>query len=103
MTPLTSLINDYYFNDNYARPLYRIEKLLNHKNIQVNAVDEFGNASIHYAVKSSNFEVVKLLLAHKDINLEIEDKNGNTPYEIAEHLGNLRMAELLELAEYKNN
>jgi ankyrin repeat protein len=57
------------------------ERLKNFKNI--NELDNYGFAPIHYATQQNNIELIKLLQSTYNCNLEVQDKDGNTPFHIA--------------------
>jgi ankyrin repeat protein len=101
MTPLMMLINEYYATDDATRSMYRIKKILEHPDIRVNLIDEFGSSCIHTAVMQNNLYAAKLLLQNKFINIDIKDSKGRKPLDIATENENLRMAELLKLCDFK--
>ena len=53
-------------------------KLLLSKGVNVNAVDVYGNAPIHYAIRNNDFTTVKLF-AQAGANLDIYNNEGINP------------------------
>ena len=53
-------------------------KLLLSKGINVNAIDAYGNAPIHYAIRNNDVATVKLFVRER-ANLDISNNEGITP------------------------
>ena len=71
------------FADDFATDAQMLEsaKVLLDQNVDVNAVNENGQAALHYAALS--LDNVVLLLAERGAVLEIKDKQGRTPLDFA--------------------
>jgi len=62
----------------------------------VNGLDEYGWALLHYACDSdSRSPVIPLLLAHPDIDVNLKDQNGWTPFNTACIIGTTSCVRLL--------
>ncbi len=53
--------------------------LLNHTKIDVNEVDEFGNAALHLACQRKYKELIRFLCSFLDIDVNKQNQNGFTP------------------------
>ncbi|KAG2004338.1 ankyrin repeat domain-containing protein 50 [Coprinopsis cinerea AmutBmut pab1-1] len=76
-------------------PCPTLARLLQIKNIQVNARDQWGKAALIYAVESSAVPFVEQLLQHPDIDVNARDNNGDTALVYAVRSRNLHLVRLL--------
>jgi len=66
---------------------YFIKKLLEHKDIEVNMLDQNELSSFFVVIRNKNLHnLVPLFLNHPNIDLEMEDKDGGTAYNFAKNL-----------------
>lgn len=56
-----------------------VRVLLNHRQLDVNARDQWGSTALHDAAHGGHSVVVNLLLTKADIDINAEDENGCTP------------------------
>ena len=71
-----------------------IIKYLIHDGIDINKLDDKGNAALHYTASNNQIELTKVLLENNaDIN--VKDKNGVTPLHVAVYEDNVEFAKLL--------
>ncbi|KAF2996558.1 Ankyrin repeat domain-containing protein 60 [Penicillium rubens] len=61
-----------------------VKILLEHPNINVNAVDDQGRTSFWWAAAGGHYEVVQLLANRRGVKKRLKDSNGQTAYAIAE-------------------
>ncbi|KAJ5500692.1 hypothetical protein N7453_009743 [Penicillium expansum] len=67
-----------------AHGMFEIAKmLLEHPNINVNAVDDQGRTSLWWGAAGGHFEVVQLLANQRGVKKRLKDSNGQTAYAIA--------------------
>ncbi|OQD70187.1 hypothetical protein PENANT_c145G01333 [Penicillium antarcticum] len=60
-----------------------VKILLDHPNMNVNAVDDQGRTSFWWAAAGGHYEVVQLLANQRDVKKRLKDSNGQTAYAIA--------------------
>lgn len=60
-----------------------VKILLEHPNINVNAVDDQGRTSFWWAAAGGHYEVVQLLANRRGVKKRLKDSNGQTAYAIA--------------------
>lgn len=66
---------------------YFIKKLLEHKDIEVNMLDQEGLSSFFVVIIEKDLHnLVPLFLNHPNIDLKIKDKDGGTAYNLAKKL-----------------
>lgn len=83
---------DYTIIHEYDQALH---KLLQHKNIKVNAAGRDGHTALHLAAAGGYEFGVEKLLAHKDINVNPVDKKGRTPLHLAAEHGSVGVVKQL--------
>lgn len=86
-TPLSIAVN----NDDVAR----VQLLLAHPYINVNASNNKGNTPLIAAVLSGSTTITRLLMAHPDIDVNAANNKGDTPLIIAVLIGNIMITQLL--------
>jgi ankyrin repeat protein len=60
-------------------------RVLLDRGVEVNAVNDNGQAALHFAAQASD-DIVKMLAAH-GAKLDVKDKNGRTPVDAALGIG----------------
>ncbi|KXS95193.1 hypothetical protein AC578_6607 [Pseudocercospora eumusae] len=77
--------------------LQRLAYLLKQPDKNVDFLDDFGMGPLHYAVRSSHVEAVKMLLNHGGANpgLQRPDRTAPTPLALAARGGHLELVRLL--------
>ena len=85
------LINDRNYCSSFTRLMFAsalgrseiVKILLEHPNINVNAVDDQGRTSFWWAAAGGHYEVVQLLANRRGVKKRLRDSNGQTAYTIA--------------------
>jgi len=55
------------------------EILRNNPTLDINRVDENGNAALHYACGKGRYSIVSILLGRSGIDVNLKNKRGSTP------------------------
>jgi ankyrin repeat protein len=90
-------------SDEQSKLLEIIYKLLEHKNLEVEAVDADKRNILHISCLNSDVEVVKLIMKKVDISKLICMKDSDNKRPIHYCNNNPRLYELLKLAEFMPN
>jgi ankyrin repeat protein len=75
---------------NYSYPL-PVDYLLEHPDVDPNAINQDGDAPLHLSIYSNNIDTVAKLLKHPKINKRLPMKGGVTPFQLAKKLGHQRI------------
>jgi ankyrin repeat protein len=75
-----------------------VKMLLDHESIDINVQDIENSTPLHYAAKTGNLDIVKMLLAqdrHYKVDANMEDKDGKKPVYYTIPNGNLEICSLI--------
>jgi ankyrin repeat protein len=68
-----------------------VDYLLEHPDVDPNAINQDGDAPLHLSIYSNDIDTVAKLLKHPKINKRLPMKGGVTPFQLAKKLGHQRI------------